>query len=127
MKISMLTKRELQIMQTLWNSTTALSVREITSLSDNMSQNTVQAALRKLLNEHAIEVDSIGQSGTVHTRKFVALLSEEDYVKKIVSPSAIKNLVSHFIDSTTEASEINELAALVHKKQKDLQKNLNDK
>ncbi|MHB7983602.1 hypothetical protein CPZ13_11555 [Lacticaseibacillus paracasei] len=123
MKIRMLTKRELQIMQILWNSATALSVREITSLSDNLSQNTVQAVLRKLLSEHVIEVDGIGQSGTVHTRNFIASLSQEDYFKKIMSPSALKNLVSHFIESTTETSEIDELASLVREKQKDLRKN----
>lgn len=123
MKIGMLTKRELQIMQILWNSATALSVREITSLSDNLSQNTVQAVLRKPVSEHVIEVDGIGQSGTVHTRNFIASLSQEDYFKKIMSPSALKNLVSHFIDSTTETSEIDELASLVREKQKDLRKN----
>lgn len=123
MKIGMLTKRELQIMQILWNSATALSVREITSLSDNLSQNTVQAVLRKPVSEHVIEVDGIGQSGTVHTRNFIASLSQEDYFKKIMSPSALKNLVSHFIDSTTATSEIDELASLVREKQKDLRKN----
>lgn len=40
-----------------------------------------------------------------------------------MSPSALKNLVSHFIDSTTETSEIDELASLVREKQKDLRKN----
>lgn len=123
MKTGMLTKRELQIMQIIWNSTRALSVREITSLSDNLSQNTVQAVLRKLLDEHIIEVDGIGQSGTVHTRKFAASWSQEDYFKTIMSPSAIKNLVSHFIDAATEPSEIDELASLVRQKQEDLRNN----
>ena len=54
------TKRELQIMMTLWKSSEPLSSYEIYERTDDMSKNTSQQMLRKMHEECFIRISGMG-------------------------------------------------------------------
>lgn len=59
-----LTKKELQLMTVLWNSSVALSANDISNINPDLNKNTIQVVLKKLLDKDLIKVDNIGYSGT---------------------------------------------------------------
>lgn len=117
-----LTKREIQIMQILWNSTSPLSAREITETSNELNQNTVQAVLRKLLKANYITAASIGYSGTVLTRQYTAVLTQEEYLAAEMTADGMKKLVSSFIDATEKTQDLDDLEQLIQNKRNQLKK-----
>lgn len=64
-KFSKLTSREVDIMNILWASEKPLIASEIADSRPDLTVNTVQAVLRKLLKYQLIEVADIVYSGTV--------------------------------------------------------------
>ena len=52
----LLTKRELDVMTILWESSKPLVASEITKMDESLNINTVQAVIRKLLDKKYIEV-----------------------------------------------------------------------
>lgn len=117
-----LTKREIQIMQILWNSTAPLSAKEITETSEELSQNTVQAVLRKLLKANYITAASIGYSGTVLARKYSAVLTQGEYLSTEMTTDGIKKLVSNFIETTDRTKDLDDLEQLILQKKQQLKK-----
>lgn len=77
--IRSLSKREKQIMDILWNSSTPLTASEIISQNNELKMPTVQAVLKKLLNENFVVVADIGYSGTVLSRKYKAIITADEY------------------------------------------------
>lgn len=75
-----LTKREREIMRILWDSPTPMIASEIAAASPELTINTTQALLRKLLKNGLITIDKIVYSHTVLSRCFKPVYSEEDYV-----------------------------------------------
>ncbi len=107
-----LTRREEDILHVLWRSDKALSARVIADETD-ISMNTVQAVLRKLLKGEYIETASIGYSGTVLTREYVATITEDTYYATLISNSAMKNLVANFINNDADKSDLDQLSELI--------------
>ena len=123
-----LTNREKEIMDILWSSTKSLVASDIAKQGENMSLNTVQAILRKLLQHKLIKVDDIVYSGTVLTRAYVAAISKESFeIQRLLSEQ--KNLsASRFVatfleneaDPQKKLEEINNIEELLRTKKKEL-------
>ena len=73
------TKKELEILKTLWNSAAPMIASEIAKANNALNLNTVHACLRSLSDKGAIKVDDIVYSGTVLTRSYVPVITSEEY------------------------------------------------
>lgn len=76
---STLTKREMEIMSILWESDKPLVASEIAKKGENLTINTVQALLKKLMNQKYIKVADIVYSGTVLSRCYTPVISSDEY------------------------------------------------
>ncbi|MGL5258550.1 MAG: BlaI/MecI/CopY family transcriptional regulator [Lachnospiraceae bacterium] len=131
-----LTKREFDIMTILWEADKPLIASEIVTISNEITINTVQAVLKKLLQYKYIKIDEIVYSGKVLTRSYIPLLTPEEYQLNYISslfknlsdvPNAAANFVSTLLDSEMDAqqllSEIEQLEQVIMKKKQQLTKN----
>ena len=78
-KFSKLTSREVDIMNILWASEKPLVASEIADSRLDLTVNTVQAVLRKLLKYQLIEVADIVYSGTVLSRSYRPTITSEEF------------------------------------------------
>lgn len=78
-KFSKLTSREVDIMNILWASEKPLIASEIADSRPDLTVNTVQAVLRKLLKYQLIEVAEIVYSGTVLSRSYRPTITSEEF------------------------------------------------
>ena len=60
-----LTRRDMDIMNILWQSEEPMTASQIAGVNPDLTINTVQAVIRKLLKEKLIKIDNIVYSGTV--------------------------------------------------------------
>ena len=74
-----LTSREVDIMNILWASEKPLIASEIADSRLDLTVNTVQAVLRKLLKYQLIEVADIVYSGTVLSRSYRPTITSEEF------------------------------------------------
>lgn len=131
---SPLTKRELEIMNILWNSEKPLIASDIAKNGDNLTINTVQALLKKLLKSGYIQIADIVYSGTVLCRSYRPSITSDDYelgnilnsYQKIADrPKGISRFVSALLEDEKEPEqllrEIDELQELLRKKEEELQ------
>ena len=106
---------------------------EIVKQYPELTMNTVQAVLRKLLKEGLIKINRIVYSGTVLSRSFASIISPEEFVilqmkenvKEIDTVNKISFVTALFEDETnTEKAlkEIEELETMLSEK-KDMLKN----
>lgn len=80
-----LSRRELEVMNVLWAEGKPLIASEIPERQPELSLNTVQGVLKKLLQRGFIEVAQIVQSGTVLSRSYAPLVTPEEYAVKYVT------------------------------------------
>ena len=66
----MLSQRELDVLSILWSAEKSLTVTEIVEQKKGLTQSTVTAILRKLLNNGLVEVDGLTHSGRVLSRMY---------------------------------------------------------
>lgn len=129
-----LTKRELEIMNILWESDAPLIASDITKKGNNLTINTVQALLKKLLKLEYIKVADIVYSGTVLSRSYVPAISSDEYEMGNIMNSysnisdkakGVSRFVAAFLEDNEDPEqlleEINELQALLRKKEQELQ------
>lgn len=74
------TQRDKDILVILWNSSEPLTASGIVKKREDLTANTVQAVLRKLLNNHLIEVADIVYSGTVLSRRYQPCVTREEFL-----------------------------------------------
>lgn len=115
-KIS-LSKRELDIMNILWNSEKPLTAAEIYQLNPDISINTIQAVVKKLLKLNYIEVADIVYSGTVLCRSYHPLLDREAYMLSVLKRNHVSTfkLISCLID-TEDSDTLDDLEKLIKEK-----------
>lgn len=82
MRFKKLTNRDFDILQILWSSSTSLTALEIVKKNPDLTMNTVQAVLRKLLKEGFVKIDKIVYSGTVLSRSFAPAITSEEFILK---------------------------------------------
>lgn len=80
-----LSKRELDVMNVLWEAGKPMIASDIPGVHQSLSINTVQSVLKKLLAREFIEVDKIVHSGTVLTRSYRPIITSEEYAVKFVT------------------------------------------
>lgn len=104
---SKLTRREYDIMYILWQSETSLVASEIARRGEDLTINTVQAVLKKLLNKKLIKIDEIVYSGTVLTRSYTPTVSADEFEMDFLLTSFLKladkpMMTSNFIAALLE-------------------------
>lgn len=116
------TKRELEVMEILWQSKKGMVASDIVKAKAGLSINTVQAVLRKLLAKKVITVGDIVYSGTVLSRSYEPLISKRNYelqklkenfqnitVDDISTSNFVAALLDQEVDPEKALREINEL------------------
>ncbi len=119
------TSREMEVLKILWNASAPMTASDIVKENPELTMNTVQAVLRKLLKNNFIEVADIVYSGTVLTRSYKSAISAEDFAAKkvvieandIVGKLHISSLVATFLDMEEDgedkANQIKELEQII--------------
>ncbi|MDD3415181.1 MAG: helix-turn-helix domain-containing protein [Lachnospiraceae bacterium] len=111
--------RELDVMKVLWKENETLNASDIAK-KGSLSINTVQAALKKLLANKYIRVADIGYSGTVLSRKYVAVISADAFIyDNFLEFSDLKSSLKIFaalIDEETDENTISELEDIIKEK-----------
>ena len=112
-----LSKRELDIMEVLWDANEPLSANDILNL---ITMNTIQPNLKKLMKKGFIEVSGVGYTKNSITRQFVPLVSQSKYISKYLNQSALKDFAMMFVESSSSKEELQELRDLINEKRKEL-------
>ena len=102
---SNLTKRDLEVMTILWSGEGSKTASLIVKENSELTMNTVQAVLRKLLKDKLIKVADIVYSGTVLTRSYEPVISQEKFW--------LQKLVADYQEISTKVSKADIVAALL--------------
>lgn len=78
-----LSKRQYEIMCIIWKAGKPLLASEIVKAKDDLNINTVQSALKSLIEKEYIEIAEITHSRTVLARTYQPLVSKEHYLKEV--------------------------------------------
>lgn len=100
-----ITKRDLDILNILWDSSEPMTASQIVQKNSELTMNTVQAVLRKLLSEKLIEVAKIVYSGTVLSRSYQTSVSPGDF--------AISQLTGEFREYSSKITMVALVSALL--------------
>lgn len=129
----MIHPRELEILNILWNSETAMTSADIIAKGNDLSQSTVQAVLRKLLKEGLILVEGVTHSKNVLSRTFKPAEASRELIKEqfVNNYFDIQNIVSKQSifaamltmekDSSKRKSEINDLKMMLDQFQSEIE------
>mgnify|MGYP000031496832 CR=1 FL=1 len=108
------TKKELEILKTLWNSAAPMIASEIAKANNALNLNTVHACLRS----------DIVYSGTVLTRSYVPVITSEEYFgdlyNDILGTKKENLLLRSLIDTQTDITELENLEKIIAQKKKEL-------
>lgn len=132
------TQRDTDILTILWEAGHSMTASQIVDSSPDLTVNTVQAVLRKLLKNNLIKVDDIVYSGTVLSRSYIPTISAEEYAgaqltmnyrkfsDRISKSSLFAALLDDEKDPKKRAEEIQELEQLLEEYKKEIHKENND-
>ena len=121
-----LTKRDLDVLNILWESDDPKTAAQIVKAGPEITMNTVQAVLRKLLKNKLVEIAEIVYSGTVLTRSYKPIISQEDFLlhkmtseyqslrKKISKVSILSALLDTEEDTARIDQDLSDIEELVH-------------
>lgn len=131
-KFSKLTSREVDIMNIFWASEKPLIASEIADSRPDLTVNTVQAVLRKLLKYQLIEVADIVYSGTVLSRSYRPTITSEEFAlhevtsdylafqKTLSKPLLVSALLDTEKDPVKTRETIDELQKMLDEYKKNL-------
>ena len=129
-----LTGREKDVLDILWKAQKGLIASEIVKERDDLTINTVQAILKKLLRRNLIQVDQIVYSGTVLSRSYIPTLTESEFEIKLIENRILGlkrfcispiQFVLGFLGNMNDAlsdEEAEELLAMIQKQREDRNK-----
>lgn len=120
--MSLLTKRERQIMEIFWKADEALSVSEVIDHDKELSKNTVAAVVKKLFSKDLLTISGIGYTKTALTRQYIPTVSEEQFFSQELSDKALSKLVANFIDSTNNLESLDALEKQIADRKNSLNK-----
>lgn len=100
-----LTKRDMDVMNILWDSEEPKTAALIVKAKPELTMNTVQAVLRKLLKNNLIEVADIVYSGTVLTRSYKSMVTQEEFL--------LFKMTSEYQSLNKKVSKVSILSALL--------------
>lgn len=116
-----LSKRELDVMNVLWNSDKPLVASEIAQMNPKLSINTVHTVLKSLLKDNFVEVSDIVYSGTVLTRSYVSVVKIADYISENFLSGITLQVVSAFIDKEKDKNVLLKLDDMLTQRIKELE------
>ena len=100
-----LTKRDMDVMNILWDSDEPKTAALFVKAKPELTMNTVQAVLRKLLKNNLIEVADIVYSGTVLTRSYKSMVTQEEFL--------LFKMTSEYQSLSKKVSKVSILSALL--------------
>lgn len=119
-----LSERQLEIMELLWNSSEPLTAKEIQDRCD-LCRNTIDACLRSLLKNNHIETCSVVYSGTVLARSYKPILTREKYIETACNVlQSIDNdglILTNIIKQINTIIELDKLLNMIEEKRKELE------
>ena len=126
MKYKKLTQSQLHIMKILWNEKKPMIASDFVQLDSSMNLNSVQSALRSLLKKNYIEVSDIVYSGKVLTRRYIPVVSSEDYASENIN-GVLKDLLSsnillQYVESENDIQVIERLQEKLEERKKALER-----
>ena len=120
MKNIQFTKKENEIMDILWKHDVAMSANDIKLASKDLSINTIQQTLQKLLEIKYIKVAGIGQNKKAITRLYRPVISEAQYVNSFIGEDTRAKISAYFVEHTNDLEMIEQLKKLIQEKEKEL-------
>lgn len=120
MKYIQFTKKENEVMDILWKHDIAMSANDIKLASKNLSINTIQQTLQKLLEIKYIKVAGIGQNKKAITRLYRPVISEAEYVNSFIGEDTRAKISAYFVEHTDDLEMIEQLKNLIQEKEKEL-------
>lgn len=119
MKYIQFTKKENEIMDILWKHDVAMSANDIKLASKDLSINTIQQTLQKLLEIKYIKVAGIGQNKKAITRLYRPVISEAQYVNSFIGEDTRAKILD-LVEHTNDLEMIEQLKKLIQEKEKEL-------
>lgn len=118
--------RQLEVMQCLWAADKPLTAREMKEAT-GLNINTVQACLRKLVANGYVENCSIVYSGTVLSRAYRAILTQEKFLdtacKSIQGIDSTSEAVAELVKQINNIIELDKLLKMIEDKRRELNGN----
>ena len=125
MKYKKLTPSQLNIMKTLWDKKEPMIASDFVQLDPSLNLNSVQSALRSLLKKNYIEVSDIVYSGKVLTRRYIPVVSSEDYASENIN-GVLEDLLSsnilQYVESENDIKVIERLQEKLEERKKILER-----
>lgn len=134
-----LSKREMDILNILWQAESPLVASDIAKEDETLTINTVQATLRKLLKKELVQVADIVYSGTVLCRSYRPTEASRDlalrgfaaqfhsFKKMVPIPRFVTALLGNETDDAVALKEIEDLEAVIQKEKERILKKQNKK
>ena len=126
MKYKKLTQSQLHIMKILWNEKKPMIASDFVQLDSSMNLNSVQSALRSLLKKNYIEVSDILYSGKVLTRRYIPVVSSEDYASEningVLEDLLSSNILLQYVESENDIKVIERLQEKLEERKKILER-----
>lgn len=126
MKYKKLTPSQLNIMKTLWDKKEPMIASDFVQLDPSLNLNSVQSALRSLLKKNYIEVSDIVYSGKVLTRRYITVVSSEDYASEningVLEDLLSSNILLQYVESENDIKVIERLQEKLEERKKILER-----
>ena len=126
MKYKKLTQSQLHIMKILWNEKKPMIASDFVQLDSSLNLNSVQSALRSLLKKNYIEVSDIVYSGKVLTRRYIPVVSSEDYASEningVLEDLLSSNILFQYVESENDIEVIERLQKKLEERKKALER-----
>lgn len=113
-----LTKKELEIMNIIWNANEPISSSDILENHPNLNRNTVLVTLKKLLTNNYISINKVELKTKVLMRYYVPEITKYEYERSSIGEDRVFNFVMKFVSNDISDSEIEELEKLIQEKKK---------
>lgn len=121
MEVELLTKKEQEVMDVLWNSTEEMSTNDIKITAPELNNYTIQQVIKKLLKKGFIKVSGFGYTKNALTRKYIPTLSQADYLRKLVNEKGSLQFVTNYIKSNDDLDTLASLEKLIKEKLKEIE------
>lgn len=125
MKKNKLTKKQLETMKIFWSSDKPLAVSEIVQIHPSLNINTVRVTTSFLRKNGYIKEADVIMVGKSLARTYSPIISEDEYVAEnfsnIHQKLFSKAIFSNFVEQEKDQKVLEELQAILEKRQQELQ------
>lgn len=113
-----LTKRDLDIMEILWKQKEPIAICDIQKEIPELSKNSIQQVLKRLLNRDYVHVANISQNKKALMREFLPNITKEQYFSSFLDTETFLQLSASFIAQCDDMAVIDHLQKEIDKKRK---------